>query len=162
MSTETPAPEAPKVEQPAEQPKDDQKSPAQETDWKAEARKWEARAKENTEAAKRLQEIEDAQKSEAEKAAERMAQLEKDAATARSEALRLKVAIKHGISDEDADLFLTGSDEETLTKQAERLAARYEDAGKPRQPKPDRNQGRQSGGSTSTADQFAAAVGDLI
>lgn len=112
--------------------------------------------------ASKLDEIEDAQKSEAEKAAERIALLEKEASTARAEALRFKVASKHGISDEDADLFLTGSDEETLTKQAERLAARYEDAGKPRPPKPDRNQGRQSGGSTSTADQFAAAVGDLL
>lgn len=112
--------------------------------------------------ASKLDEIEDAQKTEAQRAAERIAALESAAATAKAEALRFKVASKHGISDEDADLFLTGSDEETLTKQAERLAARYEDAGRPRQPKPDRNQGRQSGGPTSTADQFAAAVGDLI
>lgn len=159
MSTETPSTE---IEQPAAENTPEVESPAQETDWKAEARKWEERAKANTQAAKRLSEIEDAQKSEAEKAAERIAQLEKDAAAARAEALRFKVATKHGISDEDADLFLTGSDEETLTRQAERLAARYEDAGKPRQPKPDRNQGRQAGGSTSTADQFAAAVGDLL
>lgn len=127
-----------------------------------EAAKYRTEAKANAEAAQRLAEIENANKSEAEKAAERIAQLEKDAASARAEALRFKVASKHGISDEDADLFLTASDEETLTKQAERLAARYEDAGKPRPPKPDRTQGRQSGGSTSTADQFAAAVGDLL
>ena len=46
------------------------------TDWKAEARKWEARAKENAEAAKRLAEIEEASKTEAERQAERTAALE--------------------------------------------------------------------------------------
>jgi hypothetical protein len=50
---------------------------------------------------------------------------------ARAEALRLRVASKFGIGDEDADLFLTGSDEETLTKQAERLAAREPTARSP-------------------------------
>lgn len=110
----------------------------------------------------KLDEIEDAQKTEAERAAERIANLERDAASARAEALRFKIASKHGIGEEDAALFLTGSDEETLTKQAERLAAHQADAGKPRQPKPDPNQGRPTGGSTSTADQFAAAVGGLL
>jgi hypothetical protein len=45
---------------------------------------------------------------------------ERDAAKA--EALRYRVATRFGISDEDAELFLTGTDEETLTRQAERLA----------------------------------------
>lgn len=127
-----------------------------------EAAKYRTEAKTNAEAAKRLAEIEDAQKSEAQKAADRIAELEKQTAEAQRDALRFKVASKFGISDEDADLFLTASDEETLNKQAERLAAHREDAGKTRQPKPDRNQGRQSAGTTSTADQFAAAVGDLL
>lgn len=55
-----------------------------ETDWKAEARKWEARAKENREAAKanedaaqRLAEIEEANKTEAEKQAEDLAAAQK-------------------------------------------------------------------------------------
>lgn len=95
-----------------------------ETDWKAEAKKWESRAKENKSAADKLAEIEEATKSEAQKAADRLAAAEKDAAAARAEALRLRVAAKFGIGDEDADLFLTGSDEQTLTKQAERLTAR--------------------------------------
>lgn len=96
--------------------------------WKQKAREQEKRAKENAEAAKRLAEIEEAQKSEAEKSADRLraAEVERDAAL--REALRFKVASKHGISDEDADLFLTGSDEETLTKQAERLADRNKPA----------------------------------
>jgi hypothetical protein len=89
-----------------------------------EAAKYRTEAKTNADAAKRLAEIEDANKSEADKAAERIRALEVDAAEARREALRFKVASRFGVSDEDADLFLTGSDEETLTKQAERLGAR--------------------------------------
>lgn len=46
-------------------------APAQETDWKAEARKWEARAKENTKAAEKLAEIEEANKTELQKALDR-------------------------------------------------------------------------------------------
>lgn len=79
----------------------------------------------------RLKEYEDRDKSDAEKQAERLQALEAEALAARSEALRLRVAAKFGIGDEDADLFLTASDEETLTKQAERLSAR--EAGRKRQ-----------------------------
>lgn len=43
------------------------------------------------------------------------------AARAEAEALRWRIAAKHGISDEDAELFLTGVDEETLSRQAERF-----------------------------------------
>lgn len=108
--------------------------------------------------AARLDEIEEANKTEQQKLAERLAEAEKSAEQARTEALRFKIASKFGVTDEDADLFLTGSDEETLTKQAERLAARNEEAGKPRAPKPDPNQGRHTSGTASTADLFAAAV----
>jgi hypothetical protein len=127
-----------------------------------EAAKYRTEAKANAEAAKRLAELEDANKTEQERLTERLAELEREATTARSEALRFKIASKYGVSEEDAELFLTGTDEETLQRQAERLAARNEDAGKPRPPKPDPNQGRQSGGAASTADQFAASVGGLL
>lgn len=92
--------------------------------WKQKAREQEKRAKDNADAARRLAEIEDSQKSEAQKSAERVKQLEEAVATAQRDALRFKVASKYGIGDEDTDLFLTGSDEGTLTKQAERLTAR--------------------------------------
>ncbi len=49
------------------------------TDWKAEARKWEARAKENRDAANRLQQLEDANKSETEKLTERATAAEQNA-----------------------------------------------------------------------------------
>ena len=112
--------------------------------------------------AAKFDELEQANKSEVEKANERAVQAEKERDEARVEALRFKVATKFGVSDEDAELFLTGSDEDTLTRQAERLAARNEDAGKPRPPKPDPSQGRSNNGSVSTADQFAAAISGAL
>ena len=43
----------------------------------------------------------------------------------RSETTRLRIASEHGITDaDDIALFLTDTDEETLTKQAKRLADR--------------------------------------
>lgn len=107
---------------------DDQTRPTETVDfWKQKAREQEKRAKENAGAAKRLAEIEDAQKSEAEKVADRLRELESEVESARRDALRFKVASKYGIGDEDVDLFLTASDEETLTKQAERLSGRRSD-----------------------------------
>ena len=81
-------------------------------------------AKANADAAKRLAEIEDANKSEAQRQADQLTAARQELAQARAEGLRLRVAAKFGIGEEDADLFLTGSDEESLTRQAERLRAR--------------------------------------
>lgn len=106
----TPAP-PPQAAQPAE------------TDWKAEAKKWEARAKENKGAADRLAQLEESQKTEAQKLADRATKAEQSAATATAEALRWRIAARNGISDEDAEIFLTGATEEALTRQAERLVA---------------------------------------
>jgi hypothetical protein len=89
-----------------------------------ESARYRTEAKAGADAVARLAEIEEAQKSEAQKAADRVAAAEAKAAASQSEALRLRIAAKFGIGDEDADLFLTGSDEETLKKQAERLADR--------------------------------------
>ena len=55
---------------------------------------------------------------------ERIAALEREVEQSKREALRRRVQAAHGIADEDADLFLTGTDEETLTAQAKRLSAR--------------------------------------
>lgn len=121
--------------------------------WKSKAREQEKRAKDNAQAAKRLAEIEEAQKSEAEKSADRIRALEGEAEAAKRDALRFKVASKYGIGDEDADLFLTGSDEESLTKQAERLAGRIEERKK--QGNVVASEGKSAGAKTSTADQFA-------
>lgn len=74
--------------------------------------------------ADKLDEIEQANLSALEKANGRITTAEKDRDTAVAEALRLRTAVTHGISLEDADLFLTGTDEETLTAQAKRLSDR--------------------------------------
>lgn len=74
--------------------------------------------------AAKLDDIEAANKSEQQKLEERLSVAELSASEARTEALRFRVATKFGVSDEDAELFLTGSDEATLTKQAQRLSER--------------------------------------
>lgn len=66
---------------------------------------------------------------------QRLASLETELTTTRTQALKTSIAAKYGISTEpgengapsDAELFLTGSDADSLTAQAERLAARVAD-----------------------------------
>ena len=55
---------------------------------------------------------------------ERIAELEQKYAASESARLRSDVATLYGITAEDRDLFLTGTDEDTLTAQAKRLAER--------------------------------------
>lgn len=100
-----------------------------ETDWKALARKWESRAKENLTAAKaneaaakRLEEIEEASKTELEKAAERAAKAEARAEELRIEADRNAVIAEFQIPADVQDL-ITGTDREEMRGKAERLAA---------------------------------------
>lgn len=103
---------------------------------------------------KQLDDIAAANLSDLEKAQKAAQDAQEAAAKATAEALRLRIAAKHGISDEDADLFLTGSDNETLEKQAARLVERT-----PNGPKPDPSQGAKGSDSKgTTADMFAAAV----
>jgi len=131
----------------------------EETDWKAEARKWEQRAKENRSAADELAAIKEAQKTDAERAAEALATAQAEAQKATAELLRYRTAATHGITDaEDIELFLTGTDEETLTRQAQALAARTAAAAGPRAPRPDPNQGRSGDSTVSTAEQFGATL----
>lgn len=59
--------------------------------------------------------------SKEEKAVKEAAEAAERALKAESEALRWRIAAKFGITDDDAELFLTGSDEETLSRQAERF-----------------------------------------
>lgn len=128
------------------------KEPEKETDWQAEAEKWkhhsrtwEDRAKANSEARKKLDELEEQGKTEAEKltarlkeADERAAQLEAREKEIATRELITNIAGEFGISKDDRDLYLTATDEEQLRKQAEGLAARRG----PENP----NQGRGSGG----------------
>lgn len=66
---------------------------------------------------------------------QQFADLKNELSSTKAEALRARIAADHNISTKkgpngepsDADLFLTGSDEETLTAQASRLSAREAD-----------------------------------
>ncbi|WP_353707613.1 hypothetical protein ABRQ22_17280 [Cellulosimicrobium sp. ES-005] len=71
----------------------------------------------------KAQQLDDSQQT----TATRIAKLEKELESTRTTALRSRIQAKHGISDEDAELFLTAADEATLTKQAERLAETADD-----------------------------------
>lgn len=91
-------PKEPAPKEPENEP--EPKEPEQEPDFKAEAekykalmRKHEARAKENADAARRLQEIEDSKKSEIDRATDKATQAEQRATEAERKALRLEVAL---------------------------------------------------------------------
>lgn len=89
-----------------------------------ESAKYRTEAKANAEAAQRLAQLEESQKTEAQIQAEKIAELEKQIEGATVQAVRARMAAKYQIAPEDADLFLTGSDEETVEAQAKRLAER--------------------------------------
>ena len=55
---------------------------------------------------------------------QQLAEMRAENAKMQRDNLAARIAARHGISPEDAALFLTGSDEATITAQAERLAAR--------------------------------------
>jgi hypothetical protein len=104
---------------------------------------------------KQLDDIAAANLSDLEKAQKAAADAQAIADLASAEALRLRVAAKHGISDEDADLFLTGSDLETVERQAAALAARTSTG-----PKPDLTQGAKGAPAGGSPEQdFAAFLG---
>ena len=128
MSTEAPAATDPEV--PAE-PQEGNEPETFDAEYvkklRAENAKHRTEAKANAKAAEQLAAIEEANKTEAQKAADQLAAAQSDAEQARAEALRFRIASKFQVSDEDADLFLTGTDEETLTRQAQRLTGMAEE-----------------------------------
>jgi hypothetical protein len=92
------------------------------TDWKAKAREWERRAKENKDAAARLAAIEEANKTEAQKQADRLSAAEADAVAARREALCYRVATEYHLTPDDAAALQHVTDEDAMRKLAARLA----------------------------------------
>jgi hypothetical protein len=118
-----------------------------------------------------LDKIAEANLSELEKAQKAAQDASEAAATARTEALRYRLAAAYGIDtkpgeDEapsDADTFLTGADEASMTLQAQRYAARL--AGvtppAPRTPAPDLSQGPRPS-SASTEDAEFARYAELL
>jgi hypothetical protein len=111
---------------------------------KAERAARRAAEKATNEALAKVKAFEDAQKSETERLADQLQQLQTEAATAKAEALRLRVAAELGLS---ADLheFLVGDDEEQVRAQAQKLMAATAAATDPRRPAPDPTQGAKQG-----------------
>jgi len=88
--------------------------------WKALARKHEAAAKVNAEAAIRLKELEDLEKTEVERLAEKAALLEAELTSERVANLRTRIAAESGLPANLASR-LTGSDEEAMRADAKAL-----------------------------------------
>lgn len=87
------------------------------TDWKAEARKWEKRAKDNSDAAARLKELEDRDKSEVERLTQRAAEADRRAQEAETKAVRAEVAAAKGVPVS----LLSGSTKEEIEERADQL-----------------------------------------
>jgi hypothetical protein len=101
--------------------------PSGEPDWKAEAEKWkkfarqhEATAKSNADAAKRLADMEEANKTEAQKLADKATAAEKKASEAELKALRLEVAGEKGLTPAQAKR-LIGANRDELEADADEL-----------------------------------------
>jgi membrane protein involved in colicin uptake len=149
-------------------------------DWQAEAERWkrqsrenETRAKANAEAAKKLAQIEEDQKTEAEKAADRVAAAEARAskATERAVASSIKAAATGRFADPNdavdalARQNFTGADgeidEDAITAALDDLLERKKhwavvEPG-PRTPRPDSSQGPRPGGTATVDAQIAEA-----
>ena len=97
---------------------------------------------------------------------QRIADMEKESAAAKAEALRSRVAAEFGISTKkgpkgepsDADLFLTGADESTLTAQAQRLAVRESDRKKQGNYAPKEGTTSSSGGADEDLREFTRGL----
>ena len=107
--------------------------------------------------AAKFDEIEQASRSDIEKASERAASAERERDDARGRLDRLEVALEKGLTPSQAKR-LVGSTREELEADADELLKDLGDSQKPRSPRPDPNQGRSGNGAASTAEQFAAAI----
>jgi hypothetical protein len=101
--------------------------------WKALAKQNEARAKSNADAARRLAEIEESQKSEQQKLADRAEQAERRAADAEARVLRAEVAVAKGLPAELVGR-LAGSTREELEADADTLLTLIRHNGRPQVP----------------------------
>lgn len=112
------------TEPPGEPPANDPK-PTETVDfWKTKARDQESRAKANAAAAKELSDLKEAQKTQAEKDADKIKAAEAEVASVPAkvaDALKAHLIARHGIDTEDAELFLTATEPELLIKQVDRL-----------------------------------------
>ena len=158
MSESTPPPAE---GQPATGEADGQPKPTETVDyWKARSRENEARAKENAAKARDYDAYVESQKTEQQRAADALASAQRDLESARSEALRFRIAAKHKLSEDDLDLLGSGT-EEQLEARATRIAALSAGASSPPPPpgpKPDPHQGAPAGKANGAAAGLAEAA----
>lgn len=129
--------------------------------WKSRARSWEKMAKENKDAAIAWNDYQESQKTVEEKRAQELENIRQELQAERTERLRLEVASERGIAG-DAVALLTGSTREEIEAKADALLALIESNSKPKSLQPDSQQGREGAIATSTADQFASALNNII
>jgi len=157
--SETPTDSAPAVEDQAQEPADLGEGGKKALQAEREARR---QAEKDAAAFKaQLDALEAEKLSDLEKAQKAAADAQAAAAEAQREAMRYRLAAQHGISQEDAEIFLTGGTEEAMAAQAARLAARVQE---PKSPKPDLTQGGGQGtppalNSDALTESLKAAVG---
>lgn len=132
---------------------DDDADATKTTDWKAEARKWESRAKENSTAAARLAEIEEAGKTEAQKAIERAEKAEKALAERESAEALAKVRDEVAKTTGVPAGVLRGASKEELEAHAAELKPHFTPSKGPVIP----GQGETPTRATTDSDERAAA-----
>jgi hypothetical protein len=137
------AAEATQAEGQAEQPQGGEAAKTFDADYvkklRDEAAKYRTEAKANADAAKRLAEIEEAQKSEAQRAAERLADAEERAAKAERDATRLRVIAETQLHPDQHE-FVFGDTEDEMRARAEKLKAMAATAPTAPGPRPDMSQ----------------------
>lgn len=89
--------------------------------WKAKAREQERRAKANADAASRLSQIEDANKTEVQRATDALTAEKARADAAEKRASALTIATHHKLGPEDAELLANQPDEDAMKALADRL-----------------------------------------
>jgi hypothetical protein len=102
---------------------------------------------------------------DAKTAEERIAALEADLTATKTDATRARIAARFGINTEgkdgkpsDADLFLTGTDEDSMTAQAQRLVARETDRKKQGNIAPKEGESKSEGAVDSELREFAGQL----
>ena len=112
-----------------------------------EAAKYRTEAKANSDAARKLAAIEEANKTEAQKSADRLAAAEKDVADARNESLRYRIAAEFKLTEKQAAALAHVSSEDGMREVAGQLAASESDRKKHGNFAPREGTNPQSGGS---------------
>ena len=90
------------------------------------AREWEKRAKENADAVKRLADIEEAKKTEEQKASDRLKAIEDRATAAERRAIRSELVAEFKLDKDDAKALEHIESEDGMREIAQRLAAKAE------------------------------------